>query len=143
MTDPVADARGRATSTAYRPSLARTWFLRNPSFRLYALRELTSVGLSVVALDLAAGAICLGLGAEAWKVWTDLQHSPLGLALLVMGLASCLFHAATWFSVSSKLLPAPVSRRVSRSTFATMQWVVTLCIAATLLAVALVLGGGR
>ena len=143
MTDPGTEPHGVATSTAYRPPLERTWFFKNPAFRLYALRELTSVGLAIVAFNLAIGAISLGLGPEAWKAWVGFQQSPLGLVVLLTGLASCLLHAATWFWVSSKLLPAPVARRVSRSTFATVQWVATLCVAAVLFAAILVLGGGK
>lgn len=110
--------------------------------RLYAVRELTAPILLLIGLDLGVGAFCIGLSPESFRTWVAVQHSAPGVMLLSVGLAASLIHAATWFAVSSKLLPASLARRIPGSTFATLQWVGLMVVASGLIAARLVLGGG-
>jgi len=83
----------------------RRWYLKNPRFIRYMLRELTAVFLAAYALGLLAGLVALVRGPDAWASFVSFLGSPVSLVLHgVIGLAA-LYNTVTWFQVSPKAAP--------------------------------------
>ena len=123
MTDPtpphrdllVLDARGTGRPVSHRrplrQPLPRTWFLRTPEFRAYALREVSSlvVGLSVV--HLAGAVVAINRGLEAWDRWLAFQRHPAVVVATAFVLVMAVVHAVTWFHVSPAIVRVRVGHR--------------------------------
>lgn len=81
------------------------WYLRNPRFRRYMLRELTAVFLAAYAVVLMVGLAALGRGPGAWDGYLEFLASPVTVGFHVLVLVAALYNAATWFAVSPKAMP--------------------------------------
>jgi fumarate reductase subunit C len=92
-----------AIRTYRRPMTA--WWKRNPWYRAYMLREMTSLVIVAYALFLLCGIYHLAHGAEAWARWRAALVSPLSIVLHAGVLAVMVYHAWTWFAVMPKTLP--------------------------------------
>lgn len=86
------------------------WWWRHPAYRLYMLREATSVPLLLYALCLLSGVYRLVQGEQAFATWLDWFFSPPLVLLQVVALAAALLHAITWFRLVPKILVIPTPR---------------------------------
>jgi fumarate reductase subunit C len=90
------------------------WWLRNPSYRRYMLREATALPLFLYTLLLMGGLYQFTRGEAAFLAWVELLRSPWLLALHGMALAAALLHAVTWIALVPKILVIDTDRlRVS------------------------------
>jgi fumarate reductase subunit C len=92
-----------AVRTYRRPMTA--WWKRNPWYRAYMLREMTSVVIVLYALFLLCGLYHLAHGPETWARWRAALDTPLSIVLHAAVLAVMVYHAWTWFAVMPKTLP--------------------------------------
>ena len=92
-----------ATNTWRRPMTG--WWRRNPFYRRYMLRELTSIVIVAWALFLLCGVWHLAQGREAYEAWRALLARPAAIVLHAATFAAVLYHAWTWFQVMPKTLP--------------------------------------
>lgn len=83
----------------------RRWYLKNPWFQRYMLRELTAVLLAVYAVLLLFGLAALLRGPAAWAGFLDFLASPVSIALHLLILLAAIYHSITWFAVSPKAMP--------------------------------------
>lgn len=90
---------------SYRPTLSRTWWLKNPAFKAYMLREGTSLPLLFFLLCLLAGLCSLAQGEQQWQHWQSVMQHP--LVMLINGIAflASLFHAWTFFQLFPRVMP--------------------------------------
>ncbi|MGJ7441056.1 hypothetical protein [Aquipuribacter sp. MA13-6] len=95
----------------YRAPTDRWWFLRTREYRLYALREFSSVIVGLFVFDLVVGLVSINRGLEAWRWWVDLQTHPFNLVLTVIALVMSLVHATTWFQATPKIIKIRRGRR--------------------------------
>jgi len=93
----------QSVQTYLRPM--RGWWLRNPYFVRYMLREGSAVFLAAYALMLLGGLFCLAWGPSAYAAWRGLLETPLSLALHTLALLAALYHSVTWFQVMPKTAP--------------------------------------
>ena len=93
-----------ATIRTYRRPMT-AWWKRNPWYRSYMLRELTSVVIVAYALFLLCGLYHLAHGAEAWGRWQATLSSPLSILLHAFVFVVMVYHAWTWFAVMPKTMP--------------------------------------
>ncbi|WOF24402.1 hypothetical protein N8K70_06975 [Microbacterium betulae] len=111
----AAQAPGARTPSSarrpYRKPVPRTWFLRTGEYRVYALREISSVVVALAVVDLLVGLIALQHGREAFAWWSGLHAHPLGLVLTVVALAMSLVQTATWFQAMPKFVRIRRGRR--------------------------------
>lgn len=108
---------------SYRPELSRTWWLKNPAFRAYMLRELTSLPLLFFLLCLTFGIYSLGQGEEQWLHWQQTMRNPLVIAVNLLALAASLFHAWTFFQLFPRVMPIRLGRTtVPASAIVAGQW---------------------
>lgn len=90
---------------SYKTELSRTWWLKNPAFKAYMLREATVLPLVFFILCMLAGIHSLGSGEQAWLNWLAVMRNPLVLLLNLLALVASLYHAATFFVLFPRVMP--------------------------------------
>ena len=81
----------------YKPVMSKTWYLQQPIYRNYMIREMSSVFIGVWTLNLLIGLGKLIQGSETWSQWLALQAHPLMILFSAVTLALALYHSLTWF----------------------------------------------
>ncbi|PLW84296.1 fumarate reductase subunit C [Kineobactrum sediminis] len=121
------------------------WWLRNPAYRRYMLREATALPLLFYTLLLMSGLYQFTRGEAAFLGWLELLRNPWLLALHGVALAAALFHAVTWIALVPKILVIDTDRlRVSPTVVKRLHQVgAVVCNVGLLLLVLLLVGGGR
>ncbi|MEX2488604.1 MAG: hypothetical protein WD356_03680 [Pseudomonadales bacterium] len=81
------------------------WWLKNPFYIRYMVREATSVFVAVYAFILLVGLASLGKGEAAWNLWLSSLTNPAAVFFHLLAMAAALYHTVTWFKVSPKVAP--------------------------------------
>jgi fumarate reductase subunit C len=81
------------------------WWRRNPFYRWYILRELSSVFIAAFALELLWGLLALSRGRAVYEAWLGWLATPGVLTLHALAFAFVVYHAWTWFKIMPKTLP--------------------------------------
>jgi fumarate reductase subunit C len=82
-----------------------SWWLRNPFYRWYMVRESSCVFITAYAVILLWGLWCLVQGRPAFDAWRESLASPWAVGFHVIALPLVMYHAWTWFKVMPKTLP--------------------------------------
>lgn len=98
------DNSGKQLNGAYRREMKRSWFMEEPFYRRYALREFTAVTNLIYTIVLIFGLAALGKGKEAFVAWTQAQSGGAFVIAFVAFLLA-LYHTYTWFAATPKALP--------------------------------------
>jgi fumarate reductase subunit C len=88
----------------YRRRVSVWWWLRNPTYTGFVLRELTSVFVIVFAAVLLWQLRALVQGPEAYARFLARLGTPFFLALHCVAFVFILFHAVTWFNLAPKAM---------------------------------------
>ncbi len=108
---------------SHKTELGRTWWLKNPAFKAYMLREATVLPLVFFILCMLAGIYSLGKGEAAWLNWLAVMRNPLVLALNALALLASLYHAATFFVLFPRVMPLRLGdRKIPDSLIVAGQW---------------------
>lgn len=91
--------------------MPRTWWMRNPVFRRYMLREATALFIGGYSLVLLWGLSALKEGEGAWLAYLGALSQPLALVFHTLALAMALYHTVTWFALTPKLMPSRIGNR--------------------------------
>lgn len=89
----------------YEPRLPVFWYLAQPNYIRYMLREVTCVWIGAYVVVLAVGLLRLAQGPEAWQGFWQAFSSPPGLAFQGAALAFVLYHTVSWFSLAPSTMP--------------------------------------
>ena len=92
-------------ATPYPRQRSNTWFLQRWPYRLFVLRELSTV---VVALYIGVLLVLAGRvydGPSAFRDYVEALQSPLYVAFHIVALLFALLHTVTWFQAVPKGLP--------------------------------------
>jgi fumarate reductase subunit C len=81
------------------------WWMRNPFYLWYMLREASCVFITIYALVLLAGLFRLSQGKGPFDAWLAGLSSPGSIAFHAVAFLLMLYHAWTWFKVMPKTLP--------------------------------------
>jgi fumarate reductase subunit C len=92
-----------AARTYVRPTAG--WWLKNPYFVRYMIREGSAVLLTAYALVLLVGLVRLHQGAVAFDGWRAALATPLSIVFHLVALAVVSYHSLTWFQVMPKTAP--------------------------------------
>ena len=84
------------------------WFLRQPRYLRYMVRELSCLFIGAYTLMMVWGLKQLADGPAAWKVFLDCLQSPSNIIFHVLALGFALYHSVTWFNLTPKALPVQV-----------------------------------
>lgn len=108
---------------SYKPVLGRTWWLKNPAFKAYMLREATVLPLTFFILCMLAGIYSLLRGEVSWLNWVAVMGNPLVLALNALALLASLYHAATFFVLFPRVMPIRLGdKKVPDNLIVAGQW---------------------
>lgn len=112
----------------------RGWWLKNPFYIKYLIREATSVFVGIYAVVLLEGLMALAEGASSFNAWLTAMHSPLAIAFHIVALAAALYHTVTWFAVAPKVAPLIFigKQRVQASAITAAQYIVAVVVYAIL-----------
>lgn len=81
----------------YKPVMSRIWYLQQPRYRNYMIREMSSVFIGLWTLNLLIGLGRLIQGPETWSQWLALQAHPMMILFSAVTLVLALYHSLTWF----------------------------------------------
>lgn len=124
------------TDTAYRRKLSANWWRSHPWFRLYMLRELTSIPVGLYMLNLIWGLVTLGNGAEAWQGWLEAQSNFVMITLSLLAFAAVCFHMVTWFTIAPKAMPNQIGEiKIPHKTITLAHYAATAVISVVVLIV--------
>ncbi|MCK5892865.1 MAG: hypothetical protein KAG53_00325 [Endozoicomonadaceae bacterium] len=88
----------------YQPVMAKFWYLKHASYRLYMIRELSSVFIGIWTLNLLVGLGKLIQGPDTWTQWLALQTHSLMILFSIVTLALALYHSITWFKAVPQVM---------------------------------------
>lgn len=81
------------------------WYMANTFFKIYMLRELTSVPVALAALNLFWGMAALAQpDAASWHSWLALQSNPLMIIFNLIAIVAALFNSVKWFEAMPKAI---------------------------------------
>ena len=103
LSQPLSQPQASLRKPYQQPQPAN-WWLQNPCYRFYMLREATSVPIFLYALVLIWGLFRLSQGEVAFTDWLQLMDSPLLRLFHGLVIAAALLHAYTWFELTPKIL---------------------------------------
>ena len=83
----------------------KDWWLKNPFYTRYMIREATSVAVAIYTIVLLVGLWRLSQGPEAWSGWLAAMSSPIAVIFHLLALALTAYHTMTWFGVAPKAMP--------------------------------------
>jgi fumarate reductase subunit C len=89
----------------YVRAVSRTWWLRQPRYVVYMIRELTSLFIGLYCAWLVIGLIRLAQGRSAWEAFLAASSSPPAVLFQLLCLAFAAYHSITWFAVTPKAMP--------------------------------------
>ena len=114
------------------------WYIRNPYFTWYIVREVTALFLAVYAIVLLTGLSALARGAESYDKWLAFLASPFSIGLHILVLVAALYNSYSWFKVSPKAMP-PVyigTNKLSESAIVGGQYVAAIVLTLAILILA-------
>lgn len=123
----------------YRRPMARAWWLKNPRYTLYMLREISSVFIGVWIVLFLVQLAQLGSGQQAYQGFVDgFLRSPIVMILNLAIFIFAMVHSITWNQLTGVIQVVRIGDRelppryVAGGAFAT--WLVaSLVIAAVML----------
>ena len=85
-----------ASQGRYKRPMTRTWWLRNPRYTLFMVRELTAILILAFVVLYLVQLARLGSGQASYDGFLELMESPLWIALHLIFLLGALLHSVTW-----------------------------------------------
>ena len=80
------------------------WWLKNPFYIRYMIREATSIFVGIYALVLLTGVVSLSCGEASYNGWLETMTNPLAVLFHLVALAAVIYHTITWFAVAPKVV---------------------------------------
>jgi fumarate reductase subunit C len=89
---------------AYHRRVSTYWWLWQPSYLKFILRELTSVPVALFVVVTLLQIRALGRGPEAYAEFQQWLSRPHMVALHAVSFLFVVFHAVTWFSLAPRAM---------------------------------------
>ena len=88
----------------YMPPMPRDWWNKKPAYRMFMLRELSSVFVALFVIELLCFVAQAGKSETEMAEFLEELGSPLFLAFHAVVLAFALLHSITWFNLTPKVM---------------------------------------
>ena len=95
----------------YYPTLRATWWLRQPSYFKFMMRELSAVFVAIFLVVLLVQVRRIGQGPEAYAAVLQTLRSPGWILFHVVALGFAIFHSVTWFNLTGVVQVVRVGER--------------------------------
>lgn len=99
------------SSRPYIPRMPYSWWLKNPNYIRYMLRELTCVWIAAYVVVLVVGLIRLVQGPEQWAGWLHALGTTGGVIFQVLALLFTVYHTMSWFKLAPSTMPVWIGDR--------------------------------
>jgi fumarate reductase subunit C len=96
----------------YQRKIPRTWWLKNGPFRRFAAREFTSMFAAAFSILLLLFLFALSRGQTAYEGFLRWLDGPVAIAISAVILVAVLYHTATWFRLSTRIIQIRVRGKV-------------------------------
>ena len=91
-------------SKPYLPPMPRDWWNKKSAYRMFMLRELSSVFVALFVVELLCFVAQAGKGKAAISEFLTELQSPLYMGFHAVVLAFALLHSITWFNLTPKVM---------------------------------------
>ena len=81
------------------------WWLAQPRYIRYMLREISALFIGLYVLVLMIGLYQLSQGEAAYEAFLASAEGSLGLVFAVVAILFAIYHTYTWFQVTPKAMP--------------------------------------
>ncbi|MFQ5634654.1 MAG: fumarate reductase subunit C [Gammaproteobacteria bacterium] len=99
------------------------WWLAQPRYIRYMMREMSAAFIGIYALVLIAGLHRLSQGRAAYEAFLATAAGPFGVAFAVIAMAFAIYHTYTWFAVTPKAMPLAMGgKRVPGALIIAAHW---------------------
>lgn len=88
-----------------RPVRRYSWWLSQPRYVRYMLREVSAAFIGAYILVLIVGLLRLSQGPAAYESFLAAVLSPAGVAFSLITFVFAVYHSLTWFGVTPKAMP--------------------------------------
>jgi len=88
----------------YQRAMSSTWWLHKRNYRLFMLRELTSVFIAIYLVLFLVQLVRLSQGAEAYAAFLQQLTSPGWILFHLLAFAAALYHSITWFNLLPQVM---------------------------------------
>ncbi len=121
--------------------MPRTWFMVNPAYRFYMLREASCVFDGLYAVNLFYGLVQLAAGPAAWQSWIELQGNPLMILFAVVTFGMTMLHSLTFIGMTPRVMPQQVRKMIADDKVRLAMYGALLVITVGIVAIAALTGG--
>jgi fumarate reductase subunit C len=95
----------------YYPKLPTTWWLHNPRYFRFMIREVTSVFIAAFLVVFLVELYQLSRGPEAYAAFSARLSSPGWILFHLVALAFAIYHSVTWFNLTGVVQVVRVGER--------------------------------
>jgi fumarate reductase subunit C len=95
----------------YMRKLPKWWWLRQRSYTIYMIRELTCIFIGAYTTVIVVGLMRLSQGRSEYDAFLNSLHSPFWITFHLVAILFALFHTVTWFGVAPKAMPLQIGER--------------------------------
>ena len=88
----------------------KTWWLGQPRYTLYMIRELTCLFLGAYSILILVGLYRLSQGPLAYDAFVGALQSPLAILFHLLAFIFALIHTVTWFGLTPKAMPLRIGQ---------------------------------
>jgi fumarate reductase subunit C len=81
------------------------WWLQQPRYIRYMMREISSLFIGIYVLVLAVALFQLSKGQAAYDAFLATAEGPAGMVFAVLAILFAIYHTYTWFQVTPKAMP--------------------------------------
>ncbi len=86
------------------PSKTR-WWLEQPRYVRYMMREISALFIGIYALILVVGLVQLSRGQAAYEKFLASAEGATGLVFAALAMFFAIYHTYSWFQVTPKAMP--------------------------------------
>jgi fumarate reductase subunit C len=99
------------------------WWLQQPRYIRYMMREITCLFIGIYVLLLIVGLFQLSRGQAAYEEFLAAAEGPAGLVFAVLAILFSIYHTYTWFEVTPKAMPLMLgAKRVPGALIIAAHW---------------------
>ena len=100
------------------------WWLRQPRYVRYMMREISALFIGAYALLLIVALFQLSQGEAAYETFLTVAEGPVGLIFAVITMFFAIYHTYTWFQVTPRALPLMFAgKRVAGAIIIAAHWI--------------------
>ena len=109
------------------------WWLKQPRYMRYMMREISALFIGIYVLVLIVGLFQLSKGQAAYEAFLANAEGPVGSTFAVFAFAFAIYHSYTWFQVTPKAMPLTLAgKRVPGAIIIAAHWFGFVLISAAL-----------